>query len=507
TLPLEERLQYYITEGLKMGLVDDLNKALETYKPMDIINNHLMIGMGVVGKRFNANELTVIDVLQSAEVMKASVDHLKQFMKKGESAVKGKILLATVKGDVHDIGKNLVEIVFSNNGYEIVDLGVKVDSQKLIDGFNKHKPDAIGLSGLLVKSAIQMTITAEDLRNSGIDVPLFIGGAALSEKFTVANIQPNYGGMAIYAKDAINGLGLVEKVFSGQYDAGAHKGAKVSAPTVKTEKKSRAAVNAVDTLPQPAHFDFTLIDDIPLDTIFTHINNQMLFGKHLGLKGGYKQMVEKEDPKALETIAKVDEIKKLALEKNLIKPRALYKFFKVKRDKDAVLFLDDNLKELERFHFPRQKDGERLCLSDYVDSERIDTLALFCTTAGEGIAELCGQYKEEGEYTLSHALFSLALETSEAMAELVHKRIRADWGFGDPPSMTIPDLLQVKYHGCRYSLGYPACPDLDDQAKLFKLLEITNRTGIRLTDEKMMIPEASVTALAFHHPEAKYFAV
>ncbi len=508
-LPLEERLQYYITEGLKMGLIDDLEKARENQAPMDIINTHLMKGMGVVGKRFNANELTVIDVLQSAEVMKTAVDHLKQFMTKEDSLSKGKVMLATVKGDVHDIGKNLVDIVLTNNGYQVVDLGVKIDSQTLIDGFNKHKPDYIGLSGLLVKSAVQMTETAQDLKNAGIHVPLFIGGAALSQKFTANRIQPNYGGNVIYAKDAINGLNLFDSVSSGTYqpptpnDDTAHKTA-VAKPL---KEKPQAFVNPVEVLPQPAHFDLKVIDTPPLETVFAHINNQMLFGKHFSLTGGYDNLIQKGDPKALELTEVVDGIKRQAMDHQYIKPTGVYKFFKVRKENEAIIVLGDNLEEIARFNFPRQAKGEKLCLSDYIDGQRIDTMAMFCTTAGHGVAELARKFKDEGQYTLSHVLFSLAVESAEATAELLHKRIREEWGIIDDPALTLRDLFTAKYHGCRYSFGYPACPDLNDQEKIFKLLDITKSIGVKLTDGMMMNPEASVTAFVFHHPEAKYFAV
>lgn len=507
-----ERLQYHIIEGIKTGLEKDLEEARKTQTPMEIINTHLMEGMGVVGKKFNANELTVIEVLQSAEVMKASVDYLKQFMEKSDTTTKGKFLIATVKGDVHDIGKNLVEIVLSNNGYEVIDLGIKVDSSTLIEAVKKHKPDYVGLSGLLVRSAIEMTVVAKDFKEAGIDVPLFIGGAALSDKFSLTKIKPNYDGSVVYSRDAISALTLLDHfndpdkatIFEAELEERRMSYIE-GKPLISSKSFERTEVKVLDFLPFVESYDEVLIDDIEFDTVYKYINKQMLFGKHFGFKGNFEKALADGDEKALKLQKSVDEIIEEIKRDNLIKPRALYSFFKVKKNGEELQILDKDEKVIETFRFPRQSKGEMLSISDYVHPELTDSIAIFSSTAGEGVANLAKKYKDSGEYTKSHILFSLAIESAEAMAEITHEIIRAKWGMKE--ELEIKDMLSAKYKGCRYSPGYPACPDLSDQDKIFRLLSIKNKLGVSLTDGYMMEPEASVTAMVFHHKDAKYFMV
>lgn len=522
-LPINERLARCIIEGSKEGLIEDLDLKRKESTPLEIINGPLMAGMDEVGRLFNANELIVAEVLQSAEAMKAAVRHLEQFMEKSETSVRGKIILATVKGDVHDIGKNLVEIILSNNGYHVVNLGIKVPPEMLIEAAKKERPDMIGLSGLLVKSAHQMVITAKDLETAGVILPILVGGAALTKRFTDTKIAAEYAGPVFYAKDAMNGLdlanqwtdeaqrpGLLNKVKEEQAAmVKIAEGMEKKSP-VLVSGKSRSSVRRDLPLPSPPTFDLQTIKEGPLAEIFDYINPAMLYGRHLGLKGNLERLLKEEDEKAEKLHAAVEAMKKEILSKELISAQGVFRFFPCQAEGDDLLIYDPAEKSriLERFAFPRQPGGERLCLSDYcreAGSGEIDSVALFVVTTGKGVRALSQQWKEEGEYLRSHMLQAIAIEGAEGFAEWLHRKIRSDWGFPDPPEMTVHDILKNKYRGIRVSFGYPACPNMADQQKLFRLLDATAQTGVELTDGDMMDPEASVSALVFHHPEAKYF--
>jgi 5-methyltetrahydrofolate--homocysteine methyltransferase len=523
SLPLDARLANYILEGSKDGLIADLErKRAEGASPLDIINGPLMAGMEEVGRRFNDNELIVAEVLQSAEAMKAAVSHLEQFMEKSEAARRGKVILATVKGDVHDIGKNLVEIIFRNNGYEVVNLGIKVPPEELIREHHYHRPDAIGLSGLLVKSAQQMVVTASDLRDAGIRVPLLVGGAALSEKFTRAKIAPQYSTAVCYAKDAMTGLALMNRLMDpAERDAVLREHAHAPAPP--GEAAAPAAREAAGTrrsarvrtdmeLPRAPYLDRRLRSIPDLGEIWSYINPQMLYGRHLGFKGNFERALEERDPKALELRAQVEELKLEAAK--WMKVRAVWQFFEAEPDGNCIhLFAPGGREPLLTWRFQRQRKPEGLCLADLVlpprpegAALRRDHIALFVVTAGEGIRERAEDAKRAGYYFRSHGLHALALETAEACAEWLHRRIREDWGFPDPPGMTMRERFSARYRGKRYSFGYPACPNLDDQAGIWKLLRPED-IGVELTEGMMMDPEASVSAMVFHHPACAYFGV
>src|SRR5438874_1122626 len=385
-----------------------------------------MAGMAEVGRLFNANELIVAEVLQSAEAMKTAVSYLEQFMEKADSAKRGKVVLATVKGDVHDIGKNLVEIIFKNNGYEVVNLGIKVPPEELIKAYQEHHPDAIGLSGLLVKSAQQMVTTASDLKDAGIEIPLLVGGAALSAKFTQTKIAPSYGKAVCYAKDAMTGLRLMNQLMDPatresvlREHTASGNGFSVSttvkvAPIPKVTRSPRVRPDL--PIPPVPNLDrkVRLVPD--LRDIWSYVNPYMLYGRHLRFRGDF--------------------------EKHL----------------------------------------------------------------AEGVRPRSEKAKNEGHYFLSHGLQALAIETAEGCAEWLHRRIREDWGFPDPPEMTMAQRFTSRYRGKRYSSGYPACPNLEDQAGIWKLLK-PEEIGVQLTEGFMMDPEASVSALVFHHPDCTYFSV
>jgi 5-methyltetrahydrofolate--homocysteine methyltransferase len=518
-LPLEERLANYIIEGTKDGLIPDLDRKLaEGSAPLDIINGPLMAGMSEVGRLFNANELIVAEVLQSAEAMKAAVSHLEKFMEKAGTTARGKIVLATVKGDVHDIGKNLVEIILTNNGYTVINLGIKVPPDELIRAYQEHSPDAIGLSGLLVKSAQQMVTTAGDFREAGVTVPLLVGGAALSEKFTINKIAPSYSSPTFYAKDAMTGLRLLNEIMDPATRVEALRshtfleekpfGSAASNGDAgrSSETRSSKIRTSVPLLPAP-YLDRKVRDVPQLSEIWSYINPFMLYGRHLGYKGPFeKRLLERED-KALELFHKVEDLKAEAAE--FMKVRAVWQFFEAEREGNSIhLFAPGGSSPIHTFRFGRQPRTDGLCLSDYVldpREGRRDHVAIFVVTAGEGVREHSERAKEAGEYFRAHGLQALAIETAEGCAEWLHRRIREDWGFPDPEHMTMQERFTSRYQGKRYSFGYPACPNLDDQAGIWKLLQPED-IGCFLTEGMMMEPEASVSALVFHHPDAVYFS-
>jgi len=518
-LPLNERLANYILEGTRDGLIADLDrKRAEGAAPLDIINGPLMAGMAEVGRLFNANELIVAEVLQSAEAMKAAVSHLEQFMEKADSAKRGKVVLATVKGDVHDIGKNLVEIIFKNNGYDVVNLGIKVPPEELIKAYQEHHPDAIGLSGLLVKSAQQMVTTASDLKDAGIEVPLLVGGAALSAKFTQTKIAPSYGKAVCYAKDAMTGLRLMNQLMDPatretvlREHMASGNGFSVSttvtvAPLPKVTRSPRVRVDI--PVPSVPYLDrkVRLVPD--LREIWGYVNPYMLYGRHLGFRGDFEKHLAERDPKAIELFESMEEVKKEAA--SLMKIRAVWQFFETESEGESLHLFAPGAKEpLHTFRFARQRQGDFLCLSDYVlptQNGRRDHIALFVVTAGEGVRQRAEKAKNEGYYFLSHGLQALAIETAEGCAEWLHRRIREDWGFPDPPEMSMAQRFTSRYRGKRYSFGYPACPNLEDQTAIWKLLN-PEEIGVQLTEGFMMDPEASVSALVFHHPDCTYFSV
>ena len=517
-LPLDERLANYIIEGTKDGLIPDLDlKLKDGIVPLDIINGPLMAGMSEVGRLFNNNELIVAEVLQSAEAMKAAVNYLEQFMEKSSSSTRGKIVLATVKGDVHDIGKNLVEIILSNNGYQVINLGIKVPPEDLIKAYQKHHPDAIGLSGLLVKSTQQMVITAGDLKDSGIGIPLLVGGAALSEKFTKTKIAPSYSAPTFYAKDAMTGLRLMNEIMDPALREQVLSQHIFGEVPVETAPREQAAIPSGETRSPKVHTDLPIPSAPYLDRkvrlipnlaeVWSYINPFMLYGRHLGFKGNFEKLLADRDPKALELFHNVEEVKREAA--TFMKARAVWQFFEVERDANTLhLFTPGADSPIETFRFGRQAKSDGLCLSDYAldpQDGRRDHIVLFVVTAGEGVIQHSEEAKARGEYFKAHALQALGIETAEGCAEWLHRRIREDWGFPDPPTLTMHERFTSRYRGKRYSFGYPACPNLEDQTKLFRLLRPED-IGVHLTEGFMMEPEASVSALVFHHPDCAYFS-
>ncbi len=519
--PIRARVAQNVVAGSMEGLTADLDEFLQTLKPLEIINGPLMAGMDEVGRLFGANTMIVAEVLQSAEVMKAAVTYLEPHMTATDAATRATILLATVKGDVHDIGKNLVHIILKNNGYKIIDLGIKVAPEQLLEAIRAHKPDAIGLSGLLVKSAQMMVVTADDLTAAGVRLPILVGGAALSPRFAAKRIALSYDGPVFYAKDAMTGLSLANDYFSGK-----RAGLLAKNREIQEYLRAEAPPNAIPVEPVPAvpramivhelppvppDLKIHALSDFPIDDIFRYINPIMLYGKHLGLRGNLQEHLRDKNPKAVELHRRVVEIQDEILAKGLIKPRAVFKFFAVDATGDRMNLYESpsTPTPLAAFDFPRQSAGERLCLADFVKPTGTgkDYAAMFVVTCGAGIRELSDRYRDAGEYLKSHALQSIAIEAAEGFAELLHERLRRMWGIGDAPGTTVRECFQGKYRGVRVSFGYPACPNLEDQVILFKLLDCEKNAGVTLTEGFMMEPEATVSALVFHHAKARYFSV
>ncbi|RPH96747.1 methionine synthase [candidate division KSB1 bacterium] len=519
-LPAEERIARHVVEGTREGVEKLMDELLTRMIPLEIINGPLMNGMKTVGVLFGANKLIVAEVLESAEVMKASVDYLKKFLEPGAaSATRGRMLLATVKGDVHDIGKNLVDMILSNNGYDVVNLGIKIPPDVLVEAVGKHKPDFIGLSGLLVRSAQQMVVTAHDLREAGIDLPLMVGGAALTQNFTLTKIAPAYDGPVFYANDAMQGLSLanrltdererpaLESEWNGLREEGMREAREQTEhlPPVP----SQSLYEEVD-VPPPPDLDQHVLSDIPMDEVFPLVSRAMLYGKHLGLRMASQRLDNLQDKQAQDLKANVERVLRMAEREKLIAPRALWQWFPVYSENEKVTVLDPvTHKKRVEWIFPRERVAPFRSAADWVRPKSLggnDYLCVFVTTSGDSVQPKAKALQQQGELLASHILSALAIEMAEATAEWLHRKIRADWGFRDPANFTWQDLLRTAYRGIRLSFGYPACPNLEDQILLFDLLKPQETIGVTLTEELMMVPESSVSALVFHHPNGQYFS-
>ena len=520
-LPAEQRLARMVVDGARTGLEATLDELLARMEPLAIINGPLMTGMDEVGRLFGSGQLIVAEVLVSAEVMQAAVDRLKSHLTGDQSASRGSLLLATVRGDVHDIGKNLVGIILGTNGYDVVDLGVQCSSDTLIAAWRERRTDLIGLSGLLVRSAHQMIATADDLRAAGIGVPLLVGGAALSASFTRDRIAPAYGATVRYAADAMAGLAIANELTGTGHRAPESEEARrkmekakwgtddrtVSSPPPSPLPIASSHSSPVPGLPRPPDLTRHVLRGLPLDEVFAHVNPQMLFGKHLGVRGSVRRLIEAGDQRVAELKSRVEALQDAAATRGWLAPAAVYGFFRACGRGDTVVVMDPYGRELAALPFMRQQREPRACAADWIraETDAFDTVALFVVTAGVGVRGRAADLRAEGKLLDSIALQALALETAEAAAEWLHRRLRDLWGFPDPPAMTMEERLRARYRGIRLSFGYPACPDLEPQADLFRLLR-PDEIGVRLTEGFMMDPEASVSAVAFHHPDARYLA-
>ncbi|MEZ6317457.1 MAG: methionine synthase [Phycisphaerales bacterium] len=536
-MALEERLRHHIIEGEKDGLAASLEEAMTKYTPLAIINDHLLEGMKTVGELFGAGEMQLPFVLRSAEVMKTAVAHLEPHMDRVEGETKGSIVLATVKGDVHDIGKNLVDIILTNNGYTVHNLGIKQPISAILEALESTKADAVGLSGLLVKSVNVMEENLRELNERGIRVPVLLGGAALSRSYAEGYLRDIYEGSLLYGKDAFEGLRIMDHLASGRLDAilteitdrqakrsdarRAHdervaaeggRGQAVGAAGVAStgERSDVARDNAV---PEPPFWGSRVVEDIPITDVFAYINPTALFSVQWQIKRGRKTKEEHE--RELDEVARpvFERLKRRAIAEGFLTPKVVYGYFPCYSDGDDLVVLDPDARsrELERFTFPRQTTRRGLCISDFFKDRaeceslgRHDVLALSCVTVGRKVSELAAELFKGNDYAEYLYVHGLGVESAEGLAEMWHKRIRQELGFGHEDGTTMHDLFQQHYRGSRYSFGYPACPDMSDQEKLWRLIDPT-RIGCELTENWQIDPEQSTSAIVAHHPQAKYF--
>ena len=519
-LPLKQRLERRIIDGEKVGLTDDLDTAMaEGIKPLAIINDHLLEGMKEVGELFGKGEMQLPFVLQSAEVMKSAVAYLEPHMEKTSDAGRGRMLLATVKGDVHDIGKNLVDIILSNNGYQVVNIGIKQTINQIIDAAQENEVDAIGMSGLLVKSTVIMKENLEELTSRGLDQkwPIVLGGAALTRAFVEQDLAGVFPGEVRYARDAFEGLRLMDAIMAVKRgDEGAALPAlrerrvkavsRLDEPTEIDTVRSDVAVD-VD-IPKAPFFGSRIVKGIPLADYVGMLDERALFMGQWGLKGArgeYEAMAETEGRPRLRAL--LNEVQS----KGWLEAAVVYGYFPcVSEGNDLVILHHEGPekgKERVRFSFPRQRRDRRLCLSDFFasrESGKVDVVAFHVVTMGNTVSKAANELFAANAYREYLELHGLSVQLTEALAEHWHARIREEMSVRGDDAPDIQGILDQGYRGSRYSFGYPACPDIEQQTQLCELLE-PGRIGVELSEEFQLHPEQSTSAIIVHHPEAKYF--
>lgn len=540
---VEERLKNRIIDGDRPGLNADLDEALKKHPALEIVNSILLDGMKVVGELFGSGQMQLPFVLQSAEVMKAAVSYLEPYMEKKEGRGKGTMVIATVKGDVHDIGKNLVDIILTNNGYKVVNLGIKCPVETMLHAAQEHGADAIGMSGLLVKSTLIMKENLEVMNERNITIPVVLGGAALTKRYVEKDLRSVYKGNVSYANDAFDGLKFMEYVLAGevlmssgtkdQPDEERLTGseAKIAMMVAETaqQKETRkrndrlqSNIQPPKVIPRPPFWGSRVVENIPLDDVYSYINEIALIrGQWRVVRG---KMSENDYQKILNEQINPDleKLKEDVRKTNLLNPKVVYGYFPCQSDgNDLIIYhpADKGTSNLElhtstfsewlRFSFPRQKDAQHLCISDFfspVGSDRVDVVAFHLVTMGRQASEHSRSLFESNRYKEYLYFHGLSVESAEALAELWHKRIRTELGIDGKDSADIRKLFAQHYQGSRYSFGYPACPNLEDQAKLFQLLK-PDRIGVNLSEEFQLDPEQSTSAIIVHHPDARYFFV
>jgi 5-methyltetrahydrofolate--homocysteine methyltransferase len=542
TLSVEDKLKFAIINGEKSvgerankkSLEGLLDEALANYSPLELINTVLLDGMKTVGDLFGARKMQLPSVLDSAGVMKAAVAYLEPKMEKKARSQKGTIVLATVKGDVHDIGKNLVDIILSNNGFKVVNLGIKQPGDTIIRAAQEHGADAIGLSGLLVKSTLEMKYVIQDLERQKLEFPVICGGAALTRKYVEDDLRREYGNAVFYADDAFAGLHIMEdlatadgaretRLNEGRKAKEYAKAAAVDEETGPVFAERSAVVGDAPNIPEPPFWGVRVRKDYDLRELFRYINETALFKNQWQLKtasqADYVRLVEQKFRPVLHKLQ--DEV----AQSGLFEPAVVWGYFPAQADgNDVVVYeplqqpssarLDGRERpspyELLRFTFPRQREGRRLCISDFFAPKafgKMDVIGLSLVTIGPKASVETQRLFEGGEYTKYLYLHGLSVETAEALAELHHKKMREELGIAGEDAPEIRDLFHQKYRGSRYSFGYPACPNLEDQIKLFALLRPEQNVGVRLTSGFLLEPEQSTSAIVVHHPGAKYFVV
>jgi 5-methyltetrahydrofolate--homocysteine methyltransferase len=536
-LSLEDQLKQLIIRGErsmgagseKRSLEDVIETALGTYTPLELINTVLLDGMKTVGELFGARKMQLPSVLDSAAVMKAAVAYLEPKMEKVEGTQKGTIVLATVKGDVHDIGKNLVDIILSNNGYKVVNLGIKQPADVIIKAAQEHNADAIGLSGLLVKSTLEMKYVIQDLQRLEMQTPVICGGAALTRKYVEYDLRNEYASAVFYAEDAFAGLHVMSDLTGEQearserlregstvktFTVPAHVAEAAAAPVSNEPPVRSSWVVPVTETPKPAFWGARVRKDFDLDHLFGYINETALFKNQWQLKTAsatdYMRLVEEKYRPILR------ELKEEIKQKDWFHPKLVYGFYPAQSDgNDLIVYEPEDAeasspRERLRIHFPRQRDGRKLSIADFfhpVGSGRMDVIGFSVVTIGDRASEETKKLFDAGDFTRYLYVHGLGVETAEALAEYSHKLIREELGIDGDDAPEVRDLFHQKYRGSRYSFGYPACPNLEDQTKIFELLHPEETIGVRLTEGYHLEPEQSTDALIVHHPQAKYFVV
>jgi 5-methyltetrahydrofolate--homocysteine methyltransferase len=519
-LPLWERLKRRIVDGELNGLRADLDEALSQRPALEIVNDVLLDGMKTVGELFGSGQMQLPFVLQSAEVMKTAVAQLEPHMDKADEGGKGRIVLATVRGDVHDIGKNLVDIILSNNGYEVFNLGIKQPMSSILDAAKEHRADVIGMSGLLVKSTVIMKENLEELNSRGLAErwPVLLGGAALTRAYVEQDLAGLFGGEVRYARDAFEGLRLMDALMAVKRGvAGAElpplrerrvrTGARLEV-TEPGQMPARSDVATDNKLPDPPFWGDRIVKGIPMADYTAFLDERATFMGQWGLKaarGGegpsYEELVETEGRPRLRMW--LDRIQT----GGLVEAGVVYGYFPCVSEGDDLVVLHDDGSERTRFTFPRQRRDRHLCLSDFFrprESGETDVVGFQLVTVGSRISGSTQELFERNAYRDYLELHGLSVQLAEALAEYWHTRVRSELGFGGQDPDDIEEFFKLGYRGARFSLGYGACPDLEDRAKIVELLK-PERIGVRLSEEFQLAPEQSTDAIIVHHPEAKYF--
>ncbi|MEH2059374.1 MAG: methionine synthase [Nostoc sp.] len=541
SLPIPERLKRHIIDGERIGLEEHLKKALEEHPPLQIINTFLLDGMKVVGELFGSGQMQLPFVLQSAETMKAAVAFLEPFMEKSESGnnAKGTFIIATVKGDVHDIGKNLVDIILSNNGYKVINLGIKQPVENIINAYEQYKPDCIAMSGLLVKSTAFMKENLEVFNEKGISVPVILGGAALTPKFVYEDCQKAYKGKVVYGKDAFSDLHFMDKLMPAKAadnwqdlqgflneveTAEVSTNGNKESVTTTDEKTTSGEPKEVDTRrsdavaidierPTPPFWGTQLLQpsDIPIEEIFWHLDLQALIAGQWQFRKPKEQSKEEYQAFLAEKVHPVLETwKQRIIEEKLLHPQVIYGYFPCQAEGNSLHIYnsENHSQQVATFEFPRQKSLRRLCIADFFAPKEtgiIDVFPMQAVTVGEIATEFAQKLFAANQYTDYLYFHGMAVQVAEAIAEWTHARIRRELGFAAEEPDNIRDILAQRYRGSRYSFGYPACPNIQDQYKQLELLQ-TDRINLYMDESEQLYPEQSTTAIITYHPLAKYFS-
>jgi 5-methyltetrahydrofolate--homocysteine methyltransferase len=528
-ISIEEWLQSHIVDGEKKLLFEHIDEAMQKYKPIEIINDHLLAGMKIVGELFGSGQMQLPFVLQSAEVMKMAVKHLEPHLKKEEGHTRGRVVLATVRGDVHDIGKNLVDIILSNNGWAVQNIGIKQSIENIVQAWRETGSDVIGMSGLLVKSVIVMEENLKLLNEMNIDVPVILGGAPLSRHYAESHLRSVYNGQLYYAKDAFEGLRICNTLAEGKKDSltaeidlrlAKRKAVETRVQSMESTDIDRGCstqsitseksnISKMVEIPSPPFWGNRVVESLAVEDIYPYINRVALFRGQWSFKKGHRSIGDYEHYLDEEVRPVFERLKISLRDEGALQPKVVYGWYPVASDGNDLVVFDpkDHARELERFDFPRQAKRRKLCICDFfksVDTGERDVLGLSCVTMGSEISKITEKLFAEDSYQEYLFVHGMGVECAEALAELWHKRMRDELGISGSDSPHIKELFSQKYRGSRYSFGYPACPDLSHQEKLFRLLQ-PERIGCELTENWQIDPEQSTSAIIVHHPEAKYF--